>query len=98
MQGKSVLKTQEKTNILYKQFFRRTSTCKKIISISYTSEDFDDGMTDKDMYNNIKEKMNEVAEVIKEKVSSNNGLTISQILPLITKRLILPTVQTSTQM
>lgn len=34
----------------------------------------------------IKEKMNEVAEVIKEKVSSNNGLTISQILPLITKR------------
>ena len=34
----------------------------------------------------IRNKMNEVAEVIKEKVSSNNGLTISQILPLITKR------------
>lgn len=34
----------------------------------------------------IKEKMNEVAEIIQEKVSNNNGLTISQILPLITKR------------
>lgn len=34
----------------------------------------------------IHEKMEEVAQVIKEKVSSNNGLTISQILPLITKR------------
>lgn len=34
----------------------------------------------------IRNKMNEVAEVIKEKISSNNGLTISQILPLITKR------------
>lgn len=34
----------------------------------------------------IRNKMNEVAEVIKEKVSGNNGLTISQILPLITKR------------
>ena len=28
-----------------------------IISMRYTSEDFDDGMTDKDMYNGIKEKM-----------------------------------------
>ena len=28
-----------------------------IISMCYTSEDFDDGMTDKDMYNGIKEKM-----------------------------------------
>lgn len=28
-----------------------------IISMRYTSEDFDDGMTDKDMYNRIKEKM-----------------------------------------
>lgn len=28
-----------------------------IISISYTSEDFDDGMTDKDMYNAIKKRM-----------------------------------------
>ena len=28
-----------------------------IISMRYTSEDFDDGMTDKDMYNSIKEKM-----------------------------------------
>lgn len=35
---------------------------------------------------NIRNKMNEVAEVIKEKVSQNNGLTVSQILPLITKR------------
>lgn len=34
----------------------------------------------------IKEKMLSVAEVIKEKVSNNNGLTVSQILPLITKR------------
>lgn len=34
----------------------------------------------------IRNKMNEVAEVIREKVSDNNGLTISQILPLITKR------------
>ncbi|MBS7021110.1 MAG: hypothetical protein KH135_04510 [Firmicutes bacterium] len=34
----------------------------------------------------IRNKMNEVAEVIREKVSKNNGLTISQILPLITKR------------
>lgn len=34
----------------------------------------------------IRNKMNEVAEVIQEKVSNNNGLTISQILPLITKR------------
>ena len=30
-----------------------------IISMCYTSEDFDDGMTDKDMYNGIKEKMND---------------------------------------
>ncbi len=28
-----------------------------IISMRYTSEDFDDGMTDKDMYNGIKERM-----------------------------------------
>ena len=28
-----------------------------IISMRYTSEDFDDGMTDKDMYNGIKVKM-----------------------------------------
>lgn len=28
-----------------------------IISMRYTSQDFDDGMTDKDMYNGIKEKM-----------------------------------------
>lgn len=28
-----------------------------MISMRYTSEDFDDGMTDKDMYNSIKEKM-----------------------------------------
>ena len=28
-----------------------------IVSMCYTSEDFDDGMTDKDMYNGIKEKM-----------------------------------------
>lgn len=34
----------------------------------------------------IRNKMNEVAEVIEEKVSQNNGLTVSQILPLITKR------------
>lgn len=34
----------------------------------------------------IRNKMNEVAEVIKEKVYQNNGLTVSQILPLITKR------------
>lgn len=34
----------------------------------------------------IRNKMDEVAEVIKEKVSQNNGLTVSQILPLITKR------------
>ena len=35
---------------------------------------------------NIRSKMETVAEVIKEKVSQNNGLTVSQILPLITKR------------
>lgn len=34
----------------------------------------------------IKNKMETVAEVIKEKVSQNNGLTVSQILPLITNR------------
>ena len=34
----------------------------------------------------IKEKMLSVAEVIKEKVATNNGLTVSQVLPLITKR------------
>lgn len=28
-----------------------------IIGMCYTSEDFDDGMTDKDMYNGIKEKI-----------------------------------------
>lgn len=28
-----------------------------IISVSYTSEDFDNGMTDKDMYDNIKKQM-----------------------------------------
>lgn len=28
-----------------------------ILSMRYTSEDFDDGMTDKEMYNGIKEKM-----------------------------------------
>ena len=31
----------------------------RIISMRYTSEDFDEGMTDKDMYNSIKEKMTE---------------------------------------
>lgn len=35
---------------------------------------------------NIRSKMETVAEVIKEKVSQNNGLTVSQILPLIAKR------------
>ena len=34
----------------------------------------------------VREKMNNVAEVIKEKVSKSNGLTVSQILPLITRR------------
>ncbi len=34
----------------------------------------------------IHEKMKSVAELIKQKVSDNNGLTVSQILPLITKR------------
>lgn len=34
----------------------------------------------------IRNKMEEVANVIKEKVAHNNGLTVSQILPLITKR------------
>lgn len=34
----------------------------------------------------IHKKMESVAELIKEKVSNNNGLTVSQILPLITKR------------
>lgn len=34
----------------------------------------------------LKNKMEEVAKVIQEKVSHNSGLTISQILPLITKR------------
>lgn len=34
----------------------------------------------------IYNKMKSVAELIKEKVSDNNGLTVSQILPLITKR------------
>ena len=32
-------------------------TSDHIISMRYTSEDFDDGMTDKDMYNGIKDKM-----------------------------------------
>lgn len=34
----------------------------------------------------INEKMKKVAEVISERISNNNGLTVSQILPLITKR------------
>ena len=34
----------------------------------------------------IYKKMESVAQLIKEKVSNNNGLTVSQILPLITKR------------
>lgn len=34
----------------------------------------------------IQEKMQSVAEVIKQKVSDNNGLTVSQILPLIARR------------
>jgi len=34
----------------------------------------------------IHKKMESVAVLIKEKVSNNNGLTVSQILPLITKR------------
>ena len=32
-------------------------TADHIISMRYTSEDFDDGMTDKDMYNGIKGQM-----------------------------------------
>ena len=32
-------------------------TADHIITMGYTSEDFDDGMTDKDMYNSIKEHM-----------------------------------------
>ena len=35
---------------------------------------------------NIYKKMNEVAKYIEEKVSKSHGLTISQILPLISKR------------
>ena len=31
----------------------------RIISMRYTSEDFDDGMTDKDMYRGVKERMTE---------------------------------------
>lgn len=48
---------------------------KKIISISYTSEDFDDGMTDKDMYNNIKEKMNDAGQyyLLLDEVQEING-------------------------
>ena len=34
----------------------------------------------------VREKMNDVAKLIKEKVSNTNGLTVSQILPLITRR------------
>lgn len=34
----------------------------------------------------IRTKMNDVAKLIAEKVSNSNGLTVSQILPLITKR------------
>ncbi len=34
----------------------------------------------------IHKKMEQVAEVIREKVSKNEGLTVSQILPLISKR------------
>ena len=34
----------------------------------------------------VRDKMNKVAELIKDKIGKNNGLTASQILPLITKR------------
>lgn len=34
----------------------------------------------------VRHKMNEVSKLISEKISDNNGLTVSQILPLITKR------------
>lgn len=34
----------------------------------------------------IREKMNNVAEIIKSRISDNKGLTVAQILPLITKR------------
>lgn len=47
----------------------------KIISMSYTSEDFDDGMTDKDMYNGIKEKMNDSGRyyLLLDEVQEING-------------------------
>ena len=46
-----------------------------IISISYTSEDLDDGMTAKDMYNNIKERMTDEGRyyLLLDEVQEING-------------------------
>jgi predicted AAA+ superfamily ATPase len=43
--------------MLEKDLIKSGVSADRIISMRYTSEDFDDGMTDKDMYNGIKEKM-----------------------------------------
>jgi predicted AAA+ superfamily ATPase len=43
--------------MLKKDLIKDGVSSDRIITMRYTSEDFDDGMTDKDMYNGIKEKM-----------------------------------------
>ena len=46
-----------------------------VISMRYTSEDFDDGMTDKDMYNGIKDKMTDSGRyyLLLDEVQEVNG-------------------------
>ena len=46
-----------------------------VISMRYTSEDFDDGMTDKDMYNGIREKMTDSGRyyLLLDEVQEVNG-------------------------
>lgn len=44
-------------NMLQEDLIKSGVNTNHIISMCYTSEDFEDGMTDKDMYNDIKEKM-----------------------------------------
>ena len=68
--GKSTILEMLKDDLL-----KTGVNAERIISISYTSEDFDDGMTDKDMYNAIKEKMadNERYYLLLDEVQEING-------------------------
>ena len=80
MAGKTKKETTEQQNKTYKEN-RDNEIIKKQQLAKKIQEE-----TKELLLPTIQEKMKSVAELIKEKVSDNNGLTVSQILPLITKR------------